>query len=61
MKKGGRKQHHLFAQRPRNRPTAVEPTRSDLIFGSNSQLRAIAEAYAGSDGHARFTNNFVIV
>jgi catalase-peroxidase len=36
-------------------------TRSDLIFGSNSQLRAVAEAYAGSDGHTRFANDFVRV
>ena len=36
-------------------------TRSDLIFGSNSQLRAIAEVYASSDGQTRFTNDFVSV
>jgi len=29
-------------------------TRSDLIFGANSQLRAVAKGYAASDGHARF-------
>ncbi|MDQ2770416.1 MAG: catalase/peroxidase HPI [Bacteroidota bacterium] len=34
-------------------------TRSDLIFGSNSQLRAVAEVYAGSDGHKRFVKAFV--
>ena len=36
-------------------------TRSDLIFGSNSQLRAVAEVYAGSDGQDRFANDFVRV
>jgi catalase-peroxidase len=36
-------------------------TRSDLVFGSNSQLRAVAEAYAGSDGKTRFVNDFVRV
>ena len=36
-------------------------TRSDLIFGSNSQLRAVAEVYAGSDGKTRFANDFVRV
>jgi len=36
-------------------------TRNDLIFGSNSQLRAVAEVYAGSDGHARFVKDFVKV
>jgi len=34
-------------------------TRADLVFGSNSQLRAIAEVYAQSDGAARFVNDFV--
>lgn len=34
-------------------------TRVDLIFGSNSQLRAIAEVYASSDGEAKFVEEFV--
>jgi catalase-peroxidase len=34
-------------------------TRADLVFGSNSQLRAIAEVYAQSDGAARFVADFV--
>ena len=34
-------------------------TRTDLVFGSNSQLRAVAEVYAGSDGHERFVKAFV--
>ena len=34
-------------------------TRVDLVFGSNSQLRAIAEVYAQSDGAARFVTDFV--
>ena len=34
-------------------------TRVDLVFGSNSQLRAIAEVYAQSDGAARFVGDFV--
>jgi catalase-peroxidase len=29
------------------------------VFGSNSQLRAIAEVYAQSDGGARFVTDFV--
>ena len=36
-------------------------TRCDLVFGSNSQLRAVAEVYAGSDGHGRFVRDFVKV
>jgi len=34
-------------------------TRVDLIFGSHSQLRAIAEAYAESDAAPLFVQNFV--
>ena len=33
-------------------------TRADLIFGSNSQLRAIAEAYACDDAKEKFINDF---
>jgi len=34
-------------------------TRADLIFGSNSQLRAIAEVYAQDDAKTKFVNDFV--
>jgi catalase-peroxidase len=34
-------------------------TRIDLIFGSNSQLRAIAEVYACDDSQDKFVNDFV--
>ena len=34
-------------------------SRCDLVFGSSSQLRAIAEVYAQSDGAGRFVNDFV--
>ncbi|MBN1249627.1 MAG: catalase/peroxidase HPI [Anaerolineae bacterium] len=34
-------------------------TRVDLIFGSNSQLRALAEVYGSSDGQEKFVNDFV--
>lgn len=34
-------------------------TRVDLVFGSNSQLRAIAEVYACSDSQERFVKDFV--
>ncbi|MXW42386.1 MAG: catalase/peroxidase HPI [Acidimicrobiia bacterium] len=34
-------------------------TAADLVFGSNSQLRAIAEVYGCDDGAARFVNDFV--
>ncbi len=34
-------------------------TRVDLIFGSNSELRAIAEVYAQNDNQQKFVNDFV--
>jgi len=46
----------------RDRVTGAEKgraTRVDLIFGSNSQLRALAEAYAQDDAGAKFVADFV--
>ena len=34
-------------------------TRADLVFGSNSVLRALAEVYAGADAGERFVRDFV--
>ena len=34
-------------------------TRVDLIFGSNAQLRALAEVYASADGQKKFVQDFV--
>lgn len=34
-------------------------TRIDLIFGSNSQLRALAEVYASADAQEKFVHDFV--
>ncbi|PDS25384.1 catalase/peroxidase HPI [Flavobacterium branchiophilum] len=34
-------------------------TRADLIFGSNSELRALAEVYGSNDAKAKFVNDFV--
>ncbi len=34
-------------------------TRVDLVFGSNSELRAIAEVYGSSDGEEKFVRDFV--
>jgi len=33
-------------------------TRADLVFGSNSILRSLAEVYACADGEAKFVNDF---
>lgn len=46
----------------RNRKTGEikwTATRVDLIFGSNSQLRAIAEVYASDDSNGKFLKDFV--
>jgi catalase-peroxidase len=46
----------------RNRKTGElkwTATRADLIFGSNSELRAIAEVYACSDSKEKFVKEFV--
>lgn len=46
----------------RDRATGVtrwSATRVDLVFGSNSQLRAIAEVYASDDAQEKFVTDFV--
>ena len=39
--------------------TVRTATRADLVFGSNSQLRALAEVYAGDDAKEKFLQDFV--
>ena len=34
-------------------------SRADLVFGSNSELRAVAEVYASDDAHEKFVRDFV--
>jgi catalase-peroxidase len=34
-------------------------SRVDLVFGSNSVLRALAEVYASNDGHEKFVHDFI--
>ena len=34
-------------------------TRADLVFGSNSELRALAEVYASDDGRDKFVHDFI--
>jgi len=36
-------------------------TRADLVFGSNAELRAIAEVYASSDAQDKFVKDFIAV
>ena len=37
----------------------MDGTRVDLVFGSNSQLRAMAEVYAADDAKEKFVRDFV--
>jgi catalase-peroxidase len=49
----------LFEGRDRKTGTVKwTGTRVDLIFGSNSELRAIAEVYGCADGHAKMVRDF---
>jgi len=51
---------NIFAGK--NRATGEQKwtgTRADLIFGSNTELRAICEVYGSSDAEAKFVNDFV--
>jgi catalase-peroxidase len=52
--------HEVFAGRDR-KTGAVKytATRNDLVFGSNSVLRALAEVYASADAHVKFVGDFV--
>jgi catalase-peroxidase len=34
-------------------------TRADLVFGANSELRAVAEVYASTDAQDKFVKDFV--
>jgi catalase-peroxidase len=50
----------LFEGRDRKTGTPKwTATRVDLVFGSNSQLRALAEVYGSSDAQAKFVQDFV--
>ena len=52
--------HGVFQGRDRKTEEAKwTGTRVDLIFGSHSQLRALAEVYGSSDGQAQFVKDFV--
>ena len=37
----------------------MDRTRADLVFGSNSELRAIAQVYAQNDNQDKFVHDFV--
>ncbi|QIE59599.1 catalase/peroxidase HPI [Rasiella rasia] len=50
----------VFAGRDRKTGAIVwTGTRADLIFGSNSELRAMAEVYGSQDAQEKFVNDFI--
>ncbi len=52
--------HALFEGRDRKTGTVRwTATRVDLAFGSNAQLRSLAEVYACADAQAKFVDDFV--
>jgi len=54
------KGRNLYEATDRSTGEAVRTaTRADLVFGSNSQLRALAEVYACDDSLSKFVNDFV--
>jgi catalase-peroxidase len=58
--KAGAKDTDVFEGR--NRKTGElkwTGTRVDLVFGSNSQLRALAEVYGSSDAEKKFVHDFI--
>ncbi len=51
--------HNSFEGSDKNGNVKYTATRYDLLFGSNSQLRALAEVYASNDGKEKFVNDFI--
>ncbi|MFD0858003.1 catalase/peroxidase HPI [Roseovarius aquimarinus] len=52
-------QHHFEAKDRKTGELRWTGTRADLVFGSNSQLRSVAEVYAQDDAEPRFLRDFV--
>ena len=55
---GDDKELYLGSDRATGQPKWTA-TRADLVFGSNSELRAVAEVYASSDGKEKFIKDFI--
>ena len=57
----GRRRPKACTKAVTGRPDEVKwtGTVADLVFGSNSQLRALAEVYACSDSQQTFVRDFV--
>jgi len=58
---GGEKQETFEAKDRKTGAVKWTGTRADLIFGSHSQLRALAEVYGASDAKEKFVKDFVKV
>ena len=52
-------EHFFEGKDPKTGQVKWMGSRVDLVFGSNSQLRAIAEVYASEDSKQKFVNDFV--
>ncbi|MFH8386157.1 catalase/peroxidase HPI [Kitasatospora sp. NPDC018058] len=50
---------HTFEGRDASGRVKWTGTRADLVFGSNSELRAVAEVYASDDAKEKFVSDFV--
>ncbi|MFJ6622948.1 catalase/peroxidase HPI [Kitasatospora sp. NPDC091335] len=50
---------HTFEGRDGSGRVRWTGTRADLVFGSNAELRAVAEVYAGDDAKEKFVEDFV--
>jgi len=53
------KDEHFVARNRKGGKVKYTATRADLVFGSNSELRAIAEVYGSADAHEKFVCDFV--
>jgi catalase-peroxidase len=59
--KAADKSEELFEGKDRSTGTVkYTATRADLIFGSNSELRALAEVYASNDAKEKFVKDFAL-
>ncbi|WP_321516582.1 catalase/peroxidase HPI [Marinifilum fragile] len=52
------KNEHFEAHDRKSGAVKYTATRADLVFGSNSELRAIAEVYGSADAHEKFVCDF---
>jgi len=60
-RKGSQNSPNSFEGRDHTGTVKWTASRVDLAFGSNAELRAIAEVYASADAKAKFVKDFVSV